>query len=151
LCFEAIQKYLIPTDNGVDSYFLNFSDGQPAYSINTKDDIISYSGDAAAEHQEVVHSGCSAYGLGCAHHIVDQPGGPQARGQREQRRARQRRHRSERVRIDALDVLDLDPRTINDTLGVLLKYQDDIQRLQGSEAAEILRKVKSDIAAQPLG
>ena len=47
--------------------------------------------------------------------------------------------------------LDLDPRTINDTLGVLLKYQDDIQRLQGSEAAEILRKVKSDIAAQPLG
>ena len=50
LCFEAIQKYLIPTDNGVDSYFLNFSDGQPAYSINTKDDIIHYSGDAAAEH-----------------------------------------------------------------------------------------------------
>ncbi len=34
--------------------------------------------------------------------------------------------------------------------GRLLKYQDDIQRLQGSEAAEILRKVKSDIAAQPL-
>ena len=43
------------------------------------------------------------------------------------------------------------PRPINDTLGVLLKYQDDIERLQGSEAAEILRKVKSDIAAQPLG
>ena len=53
--------------------------------------------------------------------------------------------------LSELDVLDLDPRTINDTLGVLLKYQDDIQRLQGSEAAEILRKVKSDIAAQPLG
>ena len=50
-----------------------------------------------------------------------------------------------------LDMLDLDPKTINDTLGVLLKYQDDIARLQGSEAAEILRKVKSDIAAQPLG
>ena len=53
--------------------------------------------------------------------------------------------------LSELNALDLDPRTINDTLGVLLKYQDDIQRLQGSEAAEILRKVKSDIAAEPLG
>ena len=50
-----------------------------------------------------------------------------------------------------LDVLTLDADAVHDTLGVLLKYQDDIQRLQGSEAAEILRKVKSDIAAQPLG
>jgi MoxR-like ATPase len=53
--------------------------------------------------------------------------------------------------LSELDLLDLDPKTINDTLGVLLKYQDDIARLQGSEAAEILRRVKSDIAAQPLG
>ena len=53
--------------------------------------------------------------------------------------------------LSELDVLDLDPRTINDTLGVLLKYQDDIQRMQGTEAADILRKVKADIAAQPLG
>ena len=53
--------------------------------------------------------------------------------------------------LSELDKLDLDPRTINDTLGILLKYQDDIQRLQGTEAAEILRKVKSDIAAEPLG
>jgi MoxR-like ATPase len=53
--------------------------------------------------------------------------------------------------LSELNALDLDPRMINDTLGVLLKYQDDIQRLQGSEAADILRKVKSDIAAQPLG
>src|SRR6476659_6695572 len=53
--------------------------------------------------------------------------------------------------LSELNTLDLDPKTINDTLGVLLKYQDDIQRLQGSEAAEILRKVKADIAAQPLG
>ena len=53
--------------------------------------------------------------------------------------------------LSELNALDLDPKTINDTLGVLLKYQDDIQRLQGSEAAEILRQVKSDIAAQPLG
>ena len=50
LCFEAIQKYLIPTDNNVDSYFLNFSDGQPAYHINSKTDSIHYSGENAAEH-----------------------------------------------------------------------------------------------------
>ncbi|MBM3645010.1 MAG: MoxR family ATPase [Alphaproteobacteria bacterium] len=53
--------------------------------------------------------------------------------------------------LGELDALDLDPRTVNDTLGVLLKYQDDIQRLQGSEAAEILRKVKSEVAGQPAG
>ena len=33
-----------------------------------------------------------------------------------------------------LDV-SLDPQAINDTLGVLLKYQDDIARIRGSEAA----------------
>jgi len=53
--------------------------------------------------------------------------------------------------LSELNKLDLDPKTVNDTLGVLLKYQDDIQRLQGSEAADILRKVNADIAAQPLG
>jgi MoxR-like ATPase len=53
--------------------------------------------------------------------------------------------------LSELNTLDLDPKSVNDTLGVLLKYQDDIQRLQGSEAADILRKVKADIAAQPLG
>jgi prefoldin subunit 5 len=50
LCFEAIAKYLIPSGNSVDSYFLNFSDGQPAYSISTKTDSIHYSGNQAAEH-----------------------------------------------------------------------------------------------------
>ena len=53
--------------------------------------------------------------------------------------------------LSELNAMDLDPRTVNDTLGVLLKYQDDIQRMQGSEAAELLRKVNADIAAQPLG
>ena len=50
LCFEAIQKQLIPTSNDMDSYFLNFSDGQPCYSIGTADDSINYQGEAAAEH-----------------------------------------------------------------------------------------------------
>jgi MoxR-like ATPase len=48
-----------------------------------------------------------------------------------------------------LDVLELTPEAINDTLGVLLKYQDDIARIQGSEAAKLLELVKSEIAAAP--
>ena len=46
----------------------------------------------------------------------------------------------------ALDALVLDPQTINDTLGVLLKYQDDIARIQGSEAAAILQEVRTRLA-----
>ena len=45
-----------------------------------------------------------------------------------------------------LDVLELTPHAINDTLGVLLKYQDDIARLHGSEAARILEQVKAEAA-----
>ena len=41
-----------------------------------------------------------------------------------------------------LDAVVLDPQTINDTLGVLLKYQDDIGKVQGSEAARILEQVQ---------
>ena len=47
----------------------------------------------------------------------------------------------------ALDALALDPETINNTLGALLKYQDDIARVQGSEAARILSEVKAELAA----
>jgi MoxR-like ATPase len=46
----------------------------------------------------------------------------------------------------ALDTLALDAETINNTLGALLKYQDDIARVQGSEAARILSEVKAEIA-----
>jgi MoxR-like ATPase len=45
-----------------------------------------------------------------------------------------------------LDRLELDPQTINDTLGTLLKYQDDIAKIQGSEAARILEEVKRELA-----
>ncbi len=48
-----------------------------------------------------------------------------------------------------LDALELAPQVINDTLGVLLKYQDDIARVQGSEAARLLEQVKAEIAAAP--
>jgi len=50
-----------------------------------------------------------------------------------------------------LDVLELTPNAVNDTLGVLLKYQDDIARIQGSEAARLLDQVKAEIAAAPRG
>ncbi|MEM9441003.1 MAG: MoxR family ATPase [Pseudomonadota bacterium] len=45
-----------------------------------------------------------------------------------------------------LDRLELDPDTINDTMGTLLKYQDDIAKMQGSEAARLLNEVKTDLA-----
>lgn len=38
----------------------------------------------------------------------------------------------------ALDVIELSPEVISDTLGAILKYQDDIARLQGLEAKKIL-------------
>ena len=46
-----------------------------------------------------------------------------------------------------LDKIDLDPETVNSSLGILLKYQDDIEKIQGSEAAQILDEVKAGIAA----
>jgi len=46
-----------------------------------------------------------------------------------------------------LDRISLDPQSINDTLGVLLKYQDDIAKIRGSEAAGILDQVKAELAA----
>ncbi len=45
-----------------------------------------------------------------------------------------------------LDKGVLDPETINHTLGVLLKYQDDIARVQGSEAARLLTQLKTEAA-----
>ena len=46
-----------------------------------------------------------------------------------------------------LDKLALDPDTINDTLGVLLKYQDDIARVRGSEASRLLEEVRAELSA----
>jgi len=46
-----------------------------------------------------------------------------------------------------LNCLALDPETINNTLGALLKYQDDIAKIQGSEASRILTEVKAELAA----
>jgi len=47
-----------------------------------------------------------------------------------------------------LDQVALDPKAIDDTLGVLLKYQDDIARIRGSEAANLLDQVKAELSVQ---
>ncbi|PTW51797.1 MoxR-like ATPase [Rhodovulum kholense] len=46
----------------------------------------------------------------------------------------------------ALDVIGLSPEVIADTIGALLKYQDDIQRLEGSEARRLLDAVRAELA-----
>ncbi|MEL7115235.1 MAG: MoxR family ATPase [Pseudomonadota bacterium] len=45
----------------------------------------------------------------------------------------------------ALDVMEMSPEVIADTLGAILKYQDDIQRLQGSEAKRILDEARAQL------
>jgi MoxR-like ATPase len=45
--------------------------------------------------------------------------------------------------LTQLDVVTLTPDLVNDTLGSLLKYQDDISRIQGSEAARLLAEIQA--------
>ena len=49
--------------------------------------------------------------------------------------------------LTSLDCVALDPEAVDSTLGTLLKYQDDIARIQGSEAARLLNEIKSRAAA----
>lgn len=46
-----------------------------------------------------------------------------------------------------LNAIALEADTVSNTLGVLLKYQDDIQKLQGGEAKRILDEVRQELAA----
>jgi MoxR-like ATPase len=52
--------------------------------------------------------------------------------------------------LHQLDIIELAPDAIDDTLGVLLKYQDDIAKIRGSEAAKILDEINSEIATAQL-
>ena len=45
----------------------------------------------------------------------------------------------------ALDVIALSPEVIADTLGAILKYQDDIQKIAGSPAKKILDEVRAEL------
>ena len=49
--------------------------------------------------------------------------------------------------LTELDVVALDPATVSDTLGVLLKYQDDITRLDGTKVKALLDEVRSELRA----
>ncbi|WP_378942726.1 AAA family ATPase [Mesorhizobium sp. ANAO-SY3R2] len=49
--------------------------------------------------------------------------------------------------LTELDKVALDPETISDTIGVLLKYQDDIARIEQGEGRRILNEVKAELAA----
>ena len=49
--------------------------------------------------------------------------------------------------LTELDVVALDPATVSDTLGALLKYQDDIARLDDTKVKALLDEVKSELRA----
>jgi len=49
--------------------------------------------------------------------------------------------------LSELDVVALDPATVSDTLGVLLKYQDDIARLDDGKVKSLLDEVKAELRA----
>ena len=48
--------------------------------------------------------------------------------------------------LTALDAQELEPAAVDDTLGVLLKYQDDIAKLRGAEAARLVAEAKQAAA-----
>jgi MoxR-like ATPase len=49
--------------------------------------------------------------------------------------------------LSELDAVALDPATVSDTLGVLLKYQDDIARIEGSRAKELIEGLRAELRA----
>src|SRR5439155_25033701 len=49
--------------------------------------------------------------------------------------------------LTELDATALDPATVSDTLGALLKYQDDIARIEGSKAKELLDCMRARMRA----
>ena len=66
LCFEAIEKDLIPGNSNQDSYFINFSDGQPYYG--NKD--IHYSGDGAEAHTRKMVNNMRAKGISVLSYFI---------------------------------------------------------------------------------
>jgi MoxR-like ATPase len=47
--------------------------------------------------------------------------------------------------LTELDAVALDPAVVSDTLGVLLKYQDDIGKIQGAKAGELIDQARSEM------
>ena len=66
LCFEAITKDLIPGNSSQDSYFINFSDGQPYYG--NKD--IQYQGSTAESHTRKQVENMKAMGMNVLSYFI---------------------------------------------------------------------------------
>jgi len=66
LCFEAIERDLIPGNSNQDSYFINFSDGQP-YFDNSE---IYYSGERAQRHTKKMCDGMRAKGISVLSYFI---------------------------------------------------------------------------------
>ena len=66
LCFEAIEKDLIPGNSNQDSYFINFSDGQPYYGNSE----IDYYGDNAERHTKKMCDGMRAKGISVLSYFI---------------------------------------------------------------------------------
>jgi len=66
LCFEAIEKDLIPGNSNQDSYFINFSDGQPYYGNND----IQYQGDSAERHTAKMVGNMRAKGISVLSYFI---------------------------------------------------------------------------------
>ena len=49
--------------------------------------------------------------------------------------------------LTELDKVALDPETVSDTIGVLLKYQDDIARIEQGEGRRILKEIKAELSS----
>ncbi|HYA74948.1 MAG TPA: MoxR family ATPase, partial [Roseiarcus sp.] len=47
--------------------------------------------------------------------------------------------------LTELDAVALDPAQVSDTLGVLLKYQDDIVKIHGAKAHELIEEARAEL------
>jgi MoxR-like ATPase len=52
--------------------------------------------------------------------------------------------------LTELDAVALDPAQVSDTLGVLLKYQDDISKIQGARASELIEQARDELRRAPV-
>jgi len=53
--------------------------------------------------------------------------------------------------LTELDAVALDPAQVSDTLGVLLKYQDDIAKIQGAKAHELIDQARAELRLSEVG
>jgi len=66
LCFEAIEKDLIPGNSNQDSYFINYSDGQPYYGNKE----IAYCGEIAERHTAKMVNNMRAKGINVLSYFI---------------------------------------------------------------------------------